>query len=373
QFVIANRPAITSAVTFRPAAAAAGAVLISSDLDVEASHVHVLGVKSIGTGDPAGGPDNSRVSLDICDNTCASPLTDVYVENFSGKSAFVRSSGVTIKGGEFGNYDPCADDPTQSPTAASHQNPEDIFRIWGTGEVKNAQGVVVVPAITPNNVVIDGVKVHDDDDHHTTQACPGATNGSLGEHVDCMQTMGGTNITIQNVVMWNCATSNIQAKPFSGGTMSDWTLQNNFFGTVLHPGNSLVLGQGACTNLIFRYNTIGGPQPNGSSCTGGTTVTSYGNLFLQDFSASPLGVTQTYSVFTTGTTATVSATNRKCLVSVVAPNRTGLAGPDYHLTAGDTCARAAGNPLDFPATDIDGQARPSAGGTAPDAGADEIS
>src|SRR5207244_2005779 len=90
EFVIANRPAITSAVTFQPAAGAT--VLLASDLDIEASHVHVVGIRSRGTGDPTGGPDNSRVSLDVCDTACATTLTDVYVEGFSGKSAFIRSS-----------------------------------------------------------------------------------------------------------------------------------------------------------------------------------------------------------------------------------------------------------------------------------------
>ena len=369
---IANRPAITSAVTFQPAAGST--VLLSSDLDIEASHVHVIGVKSAGTGNPASGPDNSRVSLSVCENACATPLIDVYVEGFSGKSAFIRSSGVTIEGGEFGNYDPCADAPATSPTSPNRQNPEDVFRIWG------ATGA----ASTPTNVVVDGTLIHDDEDHHDSSgACPGATNGSAGEHVDCLQAQGGVNITIQNVVMWNCATSNIQAQPFNGTTMSNWTVQNNFFGKVLHPGNSVVLGGGAsgssCTSIVLRYNVIAGPQPNASGCatSGIGDISAYGNIFLSDATALGTNVNYAWNVFSAGTTAALNTTgdhnNKKCAVLLAGASATWPSGPNYHLLAGDTCAKAAGDAASYPATDIDGDARPSSGATAPDAGADEIS
>jgi hypothetical protein len=43
----------------------------------------------------------------------------------------------------------------------------------------------------------------------------------------------------------------------------------------------------------------------------------------------------------------------------------------YHLSSSDTCAKGRGNPSSYPATDIDGEARPQ-GGSVPDAGADEV-
>jgi hypothetical protein len=343
-------------VTFQPAAGAT--VLLASDINITASHFHMIGIKSQGTGSPAGGPDNTRSSLDVCDVACPTVLTDVYVQDFSGKSAFIRSSNVTIKGGEFGNFDPCANDPTKVVGGAS-ANPEDIFRIWAGGAIT-----------TPDNVVLDGVKLHDDDDHHTTEACPTATNGSRTAHVDCLQAQGGTNIVIKNTVMWNCATSNIQAQAFTGATMSDWTVQNNFFGSVLYPGNSVVLGNNACTNILLRYNTFAGKSPNGSGCTSGSII-GVGNVFLADLTAFGANLTQTYSIFSTGTTATVSGTNKQCNPSLVAPTAVWPTGPNFHLTAGDTCAKGAGDPANFPTTDIDGDLRPT-GGTAPDAGADEI-
>jgi hypothetical protein len=351
-------------------------VQLASGLDIEASHVHVVGIRSRGTGDPAKGPDNSRVSLSVCDKVCATPLTDVYVEGFAGKSAFIRSSGVTIAGGEFGNYDPCANDPQLDPASPSHQNPEDAFRIWGA----------IGAASTPNNVLIDGVRIHDDDDHHDASgACPGATNGSAGEHVDCLQAQGGTNITIQNVSMWNCSTSNIQASPFSGTMMSNWTIQNNFLGPVLYPGNSTVLGgkdnsPADCTTIVLRYNSIAGPQPNASGCAAANigNISAIGNVFLGTASALGMNVTYSHNVFSAATTVTLANLNSggnhgnvKCNASLVAPNASGATGPDYHLNAGDACAKGAGDPTNYPATDIDGDPRP-AGGAVPDAGADEI-
>jgi hypothetical protein len=43
--------------------------------------------------------------------------------------------------------------------------------------------------------------------------------------------------------------------------------------------------------------------------------------------------------------------------------------PNFHLLVGDLCARGAGDPTRYPATDMDGQSRPQ--GTV-DAGPDEL-
>jgi hypothetical protein len=367
-YVIANRLAITSAVTFQPATGAT--VLLGSNIDIEASHVHLIGIKSAGSGDHGAGVDNTRASLAVCANACATPLTDVYVEGFAGKSALIRSSGVTLKGGELGNYDPCVVDPT---LGTGGLNPEDILRIQGG----------IGAATTPSDIVIDGTLIHDDDDHHdATGGCPNL-GAAPRPHVDCLQAQGGTNITIQNVVMWNCATSNIQAQPFSGTIMSNWTVQNNFFGPVLSsPSNSVVLGGGAapgnCTSIVLRYNVIAGSQPNASGCATNAlgNISAYGNVFLSDAGTLATNVTYGWNVFTNASTAALNSSgnhdNKECSVALVNPTATGTTGPNYHLQATDTCAKNAGDPLNFPSTDIDGQSRPSPAGTAPDAGADEI-
>src|SRR5205807_7761992 len=164
------------------------------------------------------------------------------------------------------------------------------------------------------------------------------------------------------------ATSNIQAQPFNGTNMNNWTVQNNFFGRILHPGNSVVLGGGAapsdCSSIVLRHKVTDGPQPNGSGCLVGR-VNAYANIFRSDASALGMNVNYAWNVFTTATTPLLNVTgdhdNKKCTVSMAAPSRTGTSGPDYHLVTGDTCAKGAGDPPNFPSTDIDGHARPSAG------------
>jgi len=102
-------------------------------------------------------------------------------------------------------------------------------------------------------------------------------------------------------------------------------------------------------------------------------VSAYGNIFLAD-ALSAVGTTVSYAfnVFTAASTAAPSG-NKQCTVALVAPTPGGANGPDYHLRPADTCATGAGDPANRPATDIDGDARPSPGSSAPDAGADEIS
>jgi hypothetical protein len=91
-----------------------------------------------------------------------------------------------------------------------------------------------------------------------------------------------------------------------------------------------------------------------------------------------MNVTYSHNVFSAATTVTLANLNSggnhgnvKCNASLVAPNASGATGPDYHLNAGDACAKGAGDPTNYPATDIDGDPRPD-GGAVPDAGADEI-
>ena len=36
--------------------------------------------------------------------------------------------------------------------------------------------------------------------------------------------------------------------------MSSWTVENNFFGRIYTPGNSIVLGIGNCSSLVVRFN-----------------------------------------------------------------------------------------------------------------------
>ena len=97
--------------------------------------------------------------------------------------------------------------------------------------------------------------------------------------------------------------------------------------------------------------------------TGGCSepIAAYGNIMKNGACTS--GVTYSDNVFMPGS-ALCGANARQC-----APAFTSSASADFHLLATDSCARDAVHPAAYPATDVDGQARPS--GAAPDAGADE--
>ncbi len=323
----------SSAVTFR---AAVGAHPTVAELDINTGHVHVKNISASGSGD-------ARGSLSVCDTECASP-TDILIQNFHGKSAFIRASNVTVLGGEFGGFDACASG-----------NSEDGFRLWG--------GSVVAQ---PENVVLNGVTIHD----------VGSGNGNIcigtsheGYHVDCLQTQGGVNITIINSTFYNCPTSDIQAQPFSGAIQRDWLIQNNVFGPTACC-NSIVLTQasagGDCSTFVVRYNVING-SVNDTYCDSGP-LQMYGNIFTANVSSCNHATVESYDVYVAGNSATCRGLgNRKCNPAFVNPSAT---PPDYTLLPTDRCARGAGDPTRFPPVDRVGRHRPQ--GARPDAGAYEL-
>jgi hypothetical protein len=324
----------SAAVTLRPAK---GAVVTVDHLSIAASHVHVLDVIASGAGEDRG-------ALDICDRECVPALQDVLVQNFRGKSAFIRASNVVVRGGEFGGFDACLE-----------QNPEDAFRLWGGSEVPQ-----------PENVVVTGVVIHDvgSGAGNTCQGTPHA-----GYHVDCVQTQGGVNITFRGNVFYDCPTSNIQAMPFTGAEERNWLIENNVFGQTACC-NSIVLSQetpgGDCSTFVVRYNLLTEPV-NDVNCGGGA-LQLYGNVFTRNVSSCAGDSAESYNVYPARNSATcVGPGNRKCSPALAGA---GGAVPAFRLLPTDRCARGAGDPKRYPAVDIAQHKRPQ--GTLPDAGPYEL-
>ena len=237
----------TSAVTVRPAS---GATVTVASLSVNASHFHIEGIVASGSG-------QTRGDLNICGSECNPGLVDVLIKDGGFRSAFIRASGVTVQGGDYGGFDAC-----------NSNAPEDGFRFWG--------GSVVAQ---PTNDVLDGVTIHDITSG-SQNTCQGTAHA--GYHVDCMQNQGGQNITIRNSTFYNCPTSDIQMEPFSGATIGNVTIENNFFGPTACC-NSVVLGTTAsganCSSLVIRYNVLYN-TPNPDVCASGSSgVQVYGNIF----------------------------------------------------------------------------------------------
>jgi chitodextrinase len=220
----------------------AGRVLVA-DLTIDVDRVHVSGVISSGAGE-------SRGSLTICDSPapCHDTVqTDILVDGFHGKNAFMVGSGITIQNSEFGSFSPCLSG-----------NSEDGVRFWGGGG----------PAITPSNDQFLSNTVHDIDSG-SQNTCQGTSHA--GYHVDCMQNQGGSNIEIRNNVFYNCPTSDIQMAPFgSGNLLNNVTLSGNYFGQT-QCCNSVVLGLASsavqCSTLHVTGNVLFKPV-NQNGCSG---------------------------------------------------------------------------------------------------------
>jgi fibronectin type III domain protein len=261
----------------------------------------------------------------------------VTFHNVSAPHAFILGSHVLIQGGQIGPNNNC------------QTGWEDGLQIWDNGSV------------SASFVTVDGVIFHDVTDNGNE--CAGFPNS--GVHTDCIQMLGPNNVTIQNSVFYNCATSGIIARPYTT-PLHDITIQNNMIGLIITPGAPINLGGSGdtCNNVLVRYNTIldypslicGGAGSSGNIATG--------NIFAGYYSQTGFANSYNVSIDTTPT----GPGSKQC--SPTFANPAGEATGDYHLSTSDTCAKNAGNPGNYPASDIDGTSRPR--GTAPDAGAHEV-
>jgi hypothetical protein len=322
----------TSAVNYF--AETAGGVLVSG-LTINIDKIHVTGVITSGTGE-------SRGYLDIQDRT-ETEWTDVLIDGFQAKYAFVAASGVTVQNSEFGNASACNNPQT-----------EDAFRFWAWGTSMNH---------TPRNVSLLRSRIHD-----WTGGPDGVCTGTAGAgiHPDAFQADGGDNMLIDGNLFYNNASSNIQQGVFGGPTLGSMIIQNNYFGPT-QCCNNLSIGQAPCGGVVIRNNVIVGNENNGGGCTGGTPK-HVGNIFTRAVSACS-GASDSYNIFPASGGTTCGTNAKRCDVSWASGSLPSFGGaqPDPHLSSSDTCAIGAGNPTNYPPTDIDGQLRTGA----PDAGADQ--
>lgn len=206
----------------------------------------------------------------------------------------------------------------------------------------------------PRNILFDGVDFHD---WHSVS----------GEHVECLQILGGDGITIRNSVFRNCGTGNgglgatadLHLQTYGSPAPRNILLENNFF----YPGGNMYPIQGEdFHNFDLRYNSIAGPILIYNTAAPGTDMDFVGNV-LRASSCTAQGsgvpINWRYNVIQGGS---CGPTDRNAASGFVSGSA------NLHLAPG-AAAINAGDPASFPARDIDGQARPAGG--APDAGADE--
>lgn len=225
-------------------------------------------------------------------------------------------------------------------------------RFWNNGsQVKRAN----TGAKIPENVLFDGVTIRN------YRKDP---RGSA--HVDCLHVLSGRGITVRNSRFSNCEHFDILFTMFLGPTPRDILIENNFFDCCGTGFYSVYLGGGhgeSFDNVLIRNNSANKGMTAGTDNSVANVRFVANNVPSIPGCTRP-GVTTGYNVFHD------SSAERCGPHDKIVPS--GFLNPgafDFHLRA-NAAARDAGDPTNFPATDIDGQPRPQ--GAAPDAGADEF-
>jgi|GEM_PF-2018935 len=313
----------TQDVLFRPAAGAT--VTIAPELHVYARHLELRGLHLA-----------SKLWIE-------SSAVDVTMRNDSLKNFDLYSNGtqssreISFIGGSVG---PSADENS---------------RIASNGTSTSA---------SPEDILIEGVDFHD------FTLSPGS-----GAHVECLQVWAVNGLTIRNSSFRNCEVFDIFLQKLPGGaaaTPSNILIENNFFDCCRSGYYSIRFGDHAGTswkNVTIRNNSLNKEiNPDPSVPYSNVKILSNVGPAVKFWSGStgnlepkPAGIEVDHNVWYSGSKV---GPNDK-----VAPS--GFLNPaalDFHLKAG-AAAIDAGDPVNFPARDIDGDARPA--GAAPDAGADE--
>jgi hypothetical protein len=189
-----------------------------------------------------------------------------------------------------------------------------------------------------NPVLIEGNRIHDYDRSNTSQ------------HMECLYFVATVNLTFRGNTVGPCDIIGIHAKEPGTGQFLNNTLENNIF----LPGSNGVqyTGYTPCVNLVFRYNLVADGLIDNCSPK---TIT--GNIFLGSGDSSCTG--WSYNVFT------ASACGPASVIATASALFVDPAHSNYRPRSGSP-AIDAGNPSNYPPTDIDGTPRPE--GPRPTAG-----
>jgi hypothetical protein len=313
--------AAAPAVVFR---AARGASPSFADLDVRASHVHLLGP-------------------------------------FATRGLSTSNSRERVRGSTVENITVDARGGSATPGYVAHVDGV----TWRNVEIHNAReanALLMIDGGYPargavSNLVLDGLRLHD------ATIAPGSRT-----HTQCIFLGGGQNVTLRNSAFWNCTTFDVFVTTAGGDLPRNLLFENNMFGAPYLHGTECCHAYAVrfrdsapLDGLVFRYNTaqeeIGWPRD--SVAGGGARVVANA---IQGGMLCKAGIRFASNVTTSR--GPCSSDGRR-VRSIGFAN---AAAHDLHLLPSSP-AIDAGSRSEFPGTDIDGQARPV--GAAPDAGADE--
>jgi hypothetical protein len=207
------------------------------------------------------------------------------------------------------------------------------------------------PSGTKNrNLLVDGVLFHD------------ITRNDPNVHIECLLIGGTDGLTVRNSRFRNCDVFDLSIGEMNGsGPNTNVTIENNFFDTSNgYFSLDFNTNSSSLTNVLIRNNSSTQEMYLGNAIPTLTNYRAVGNIAPVSPWNCDNRIAYSYNVFQGGTCGPTD---------INAP--AGFRNPstlDFHLVSG-AAAINHGNPASYPATDIDGQARPMGG--APDAGADE--
>ncbi len=164
--------------------------------------------------------------------------------------------------------------------------------------------------------------------------------------------------------------TNVDTEP---GDPHDVTIENNFFGAtpdayyVIATQNPVIQ---TCTNIRIRYNSFA-VTPLTTACSSGPGSVFKGNVAPRDTGSCPSAFAFSFNVWQSNTNNPCASSDKVVIGSQFGDDKLGFLGAvlgNLHLAVTSPAVNA-GDPADYPSTDIDGRARPLGG--KPDAGANE--